>query len=703
MSEHTFLVGAFSIFGLLTLATIVHWACKKLRLPFAVGLLIAGLWSSALIQTLSWQEHLALTFSPEIVFYIFLPTLIFESAYHLNFRQLKGVLREVTSLATVGLIFSILIVAAGMHIICDWPLIISLLFGAIVSATDPVAVLAVFKELKVPQKLNTIVDGESLLNDGTALVLFQFFLGLALASTSVIFTPLGIAQESFSLLWSLILGIAFGALSGVIFSLAIARSESKGVKLTLSLVLAHLTFLIAEGLLGVSGILATMAAGLVMGNFGQRKLKPQSRHSFNEIWHFLGFLSNALIFLLLGIRIGEINFLQYWYEIIWAVVITVFIARIIPVFLTFWFTNKSRPKDLQICTGYQWITFWGGIRGALAATAVLLIPVDFEYAAQLQAMTAGVIIFTFLVNGTTIGWWLRKLKIVSLTGSEKMQKSEARLVVNQEVTHYLDSLLKRKYISENIYSAVKDQYLKEHSLSPSEITDIEENLKDNQREFTKILTHYALGIELKTYNQLFAMEEITESRFIVLQQSIHRQLGRLERDLLPEERSVTYKYAPSIPKHFWLSTLLQKYGFTYQGEKILKAYKKSRILARLQHYRARRIASWKVIQDFKQLQKDHVIFADSPIVKKIITRYNKWHLSAEKKMQALENKFPETVTQMRIQIAKRSCLEKEKKIEAAFLEKGFISEKIHGEFNQHLEEKLKSTRHKSWFHYLFEH
>ena len=93
MSEHTFLIGAFSILGLLTLAVVVHWVCKKLRLPFAVGLLIAGLWSSVLIQTLSWQEHLALTFSPEIVFYIFLPTLIFESAYNLNFRQLRGVLR----------------------------------------------------------------------------------------------------------------------------------------------------------------------------------------------------------------------------------------------------------------------------------------------------------------------------------------------------------------------------------------------------------------------------------------------------------------------------------------------------------------------------------------------------------------------------------------------------------------------------------
>ena len=703
MSEHTFLIGAFSIFGLLTLATIVHWACKKLRLPFAVGLLIAGLWSSALIQTFSWQEHLALTFSPEIVFYIFLPTLIFESAYNLNFRQLKGVLREVTSLATVGLIISILIVAAGMHIICDWPLIVSLLFGAIVSATDPVAVLAVFKELKVPRKLNTIVDGESLLNDGTALVLFQFFLGLALISTSIVFTPLELAQESLSLLWSLILGIVFGALSGVVFSLAIAHSDTKGVKLTLSLVLAHLTFLIAEGLLGVSGILATMAAGLVMGNFGQRKLKPQSRQSFNEIWHFLGFLSNALIFLLLGIRIGEINFLQYWYEIIWAIIITIFIARFIPVFLTFWLTNKTRPKDLKISTAYQWITFWGGIRGALAATAVLLIPVDFEYAAQLQAMTAGVIIFTFLINGTTISWWLKKLEIISLSGREKMQKSEARLVINQEVIQYLDSLLNRKYISKKIHDAVKQKYLNQHSLPAKEISDIEKNLKDNQREFTKILTHYALGIELKTYNRLFAMEEISESRFIVLQQSIHRQLRRLERDILPEERSITYKYAPDIPNQFWLQTLLTKLGLSNQGRKVLKAYTKSRILARLQHYRARRIASWKVMHDFKQLQKDHIIFADAPVVKKIITRYNKWHLSAEKKMQTLENKFPDIVTQMLIEMAERTCLEKEKKIEAAFLEKGFISEKIHADFNLDLEEKLKATRGKSWLHHLFKH
>ena len=704
MSEHAFLIGALSIFGLLTLSTIVYSVCKRLKIPFAVGLLTTGIGVSAIVQTLDWQGYLALTFSPEIVFYIFLPTLIFESAYHLNLRQFRGVLREVLSLATVGLFMAILIIGAGLHYSFGWPWVVSLLFGALISATDPVAVLAVFKELKAPKRLSTLVDGESLVNDGTALVLFQFFLGLAIVGSTIDFSPMVIAVQSLNLLWSLLLGIIFGLLCGIIFSTAIARADSKGVKITLSLVLAHLTFLVAEGLLGVSGILATMAAGMVMGNFGQRKLTTNTKRSFSEIWQFLGFISNALIFLLLGIKIGEMNFLQYWPYIVWAILFSVFIARFGSVFVTFWLTNRTRPKDLKIKFPYQTIAAWGGIRGALAATAVLLIPESFAYAQVLQAMTAGVILFTFIINGTTIGWLLRKLKIIQLTRGEKLQRSEARLVINEEVCQYLDSLLKRKYISPKIHTTVKEKYLEEHEICVTDFAEIQEKLGDNQREFTKILTHYALGIELKTYNRLFAMEEISEERFIVLQHSIHRQLGRLERDILPEERTANHKYAPDIPKTYWASSILQKIGFSDFAAQVLKAYKNSRILARLQHYRARRIASWKVLYDFKKLQADHPIFAGSPAIDQIINRYQKWNISAEKKMKSLDNKFPRLVTQTRVKMAERICLEKEKKIEQEFLEKGFISEKIYADLDEAVGQKVRHCRHKkNWLDKFFQH
>jgi len=464
-----------------------------------------------------------------------------------------------------------------------------------------------------------------------------------------------------------------------------------------------MTFLIAEGLLGVSGILATMAAGMVMGNFGQRKLTNDTKRSFSEIWQFLGFVSNALIFLLLGIKIGEMNFLQYWSYILIAILLAVFVSRFVSVFVTFIFTNLSRPKDLKIPLSYQFITSWGGIRGALAATAVLLIPETFVYAEVLQAMTAGVILFTFIVNSTTIGWCLRKLKIIELTRGEKLQRSEARLVINEEICQYLDSLLERKYISPKIHKTVKGKYLSEHETCVADFKEIQNHIGKNQREFTKILTHYALGIELKTYNRLFAMEEISEERFIVLQQSIHRQLGRLERDILPEERVAKHKYAPDIPKQYWLSTMLQWVGIKELSQEILTAYKNSKILSRLQHYRARRIASWKVIYDFKKLQTDHPIFAGSPAIEQIIKRYQKWNVSAEKKVRHLDNKYPSLVTQTRVRMTERSCLEKEKKIEKEFLEKGFISEKIYADLDEAVGQKVRHCRNKSWLDKLFQH
>lgn len=284
-----------------------------------------------------------------------------------------------------------------------------------------------------------------------------------------------------------------------------------------------------------------------------------------------------------------------------------------------------------------------------------------------------------------------------------MQRSEARLVINEEVCQYLDGLLSKKFISPRIHEAVKSKYLKEQEICAEDLSEIQKNLQQNEREFTKMLTHYALGIELKTYKRLLSLEEISENRFRILQNSIHRQLNRLDRDILPEERTATHKYAPDIPQNFWLSTWLKKIGAQSLGQTIMQAYKRSRIMARLQHYRARRIASWKVLRDFERLQGDHPIFSESEAIKKIIKRYRQWNLGAEKKMRSLDNKYPKLVTQTRVRMAERSCLEKEKRLEAEFLEKGFISEKIFADLDQAVGQRVRGCQKRSLWDYLFQH
>jgi CPA1 family monovalent cation:H+ antiporter len=279
----------------------------------------------------------------------------------------------VAFLATFGLLISATLVAMGLNYILgmDWGT--SFLFGALISATDPVAVLAIFRELKAPTKLSTIVDGESLINDGTAFIMFQFLKSLAVTGT-VILNRETFFHESQYFFISLFEGIAVGMIFGWIFSQAIANSRNKGVQLTLSLIVAHATFIFADGILHVSGILATMAAGIIIGNQGRRKLNAKTQHLFSEVWEFMGFMANALIFILLGIKLGQIDFLIYWQWMLVASIITIFIARPVSVFISFLITNRFRKPQERISFKYQAISIWGGLRGALSAAVVLMIP-----------------------------------------------------------------------------------------------------------------------------------------------------------------------------------------------------------------------------------------------------------------------------------------------------------------------------------------
>lgn len=691
MHQSELLYVALLVFGLLSLSTVIHFLSKKLHVPFAVGLLLAGLGlssflSSGLVPNLSYFQ-----FSPDLIFYVFLPTLIFESAYHIKFRQFKGVFREITTLATLGLLISILIVSAACHYLLGLPWGVSILFGALISSTDPVAVLAIFKELKVPKKLTTIVDGESLINDGTSLVAFQFVFKFVVLGLALTLTPTAIGLELWKLLWSIVLGLIVGTGFGAIFAYAIARSDDRGVQLTLSLVLAHTTFLVAEGLLGVSGILATLSAGLVMGNWGRRKLQPDTNRSFVEIWSFLGFVSNALVFLLLGLKLGETDWIKYSWMILVASAIVLFVARPVSVLLALGVTNFSRKaKENRISPAYQAVVVWGGIRGALAAAAALLIPTDFEYAAPLQAMTAGVIVMSFVLNATTLKWLLKYTKISAFSSVDRFRQAEAELIINEEILNFLDYLLDKKYISTPIHQKLQAQYSAQHKMVARGLKRLEKSLDNNQRALEKILTHYALGIEMKTYRKLFVNNEVSEERFVVLRESMDRQLDRLDHDVLPDERQPEHKYAPEVDERCILELILRKLGLNKLAAVRANIFKNSRIVSRLQHYRARRIASWKVVLDFERLQSDHPVFKGSVVVDKILERYKQWNNGAEKKMLELEVRYPEIVIPYRVTMADRACLSKVKKLEKDFLEKGFISEKIYDSLELDLKARTKA-------------
>lgn len=679
MENHVFLFSTLWVFGLLGMATLVKALTSRIKIPFAVGLLATGL-------GLSWVQNFygfdgGLEFSPDLVFYVFLPTLIFESAYHMNFRHFRSVLPEALVLATFGLGISVAVTATLMHFVLGLPWGASALFGALISATDPVAVLAIFRELRVPKKLATIVDGESLLNDGTALVVFQILFKVVVLGGAMHLGAGSLLRQGIGAAEVIIFGVLVGVSLGWIFSLAIPRMQSRGARLTLSLILAHVTFLIAEGVLGVSGILATMSAGIVMGNFGRRKLSRKTQESFSEIWKFLEFVSNSLVFLLLGLRLGSFDFLAHAEWIAVAVVATIVVARPLSVFPSFAVANLFRRKEDRSPFSHQVVTAWGGLRGALAAAAVLLIPDTFQWVNEFQAMTTGVILATFLFKATTIPFWLKKFGLIQLSKSERVQKLEAKVLINERVGEHLQKMRDRKYISGEVHDSLHDRYRMQQERSELELEVMQNSLMSNAREVEKTLSHFALGIEKKTYRRLFELGELSEGRLTVLQGSILRQIDRLEKDILPEERGIDASCAPQIPD--------KKCPLTQRIFVRFWRWRRHRQIAmRWQHYRARRIASWRVVLDFESLQQTHPLFQRSEVVERMLKRYRGWNGNSEKKMKHIENQHPEVIDPLKLQIAEASCLKRETELESEFLEKGLISEKVF----ENLDEDVRRRR-----------
>lgn len=382
------------IITLLLVIALVAIAVRRLRMPYTVALVIAGL----LIT--SWQP-VQFSLTPELILALFVPPLVFEAAFHLSFSDLQRNLRLILLLTVPGVILTTLIVGATTMFGIGLSLPIALVFGALISATDPVAVVALFKTLGAPKRLTVLVESESLLNDGTALVVFNLVLAAALTGNFSL--PQGIGD----FVRVAAGGTAIGLVLGWAVARLIAHVDDYLIETTLTTVLAFGAYLIADRL-GVSGVLAVVAAGLVNGNLGPRGMSPTTRIVLFNFWEYVAFLANSLIFLLIGLQVSLSELLANGQAV--AVAIGgVLLARVIVIYGLAWIGGRLGDK-----TPLRWqhILSWGGLRGALSLALALSLPVALGPERELlRVMTFGVVLFTLLVQGLTMGSLLRRLRI----------------------------------------------------------------------------------------------------------------------------------------------------------------------------------------------------------------------------------------------------------------------------------------------------
>ncbi len=406
------------VMGLLTISIVAAAICSYVPIPYTVFLVILGIFFGSLArQNPELNFLLDFQLSPDLVLFLFLHILIFESAINLDARSLMKDIIPILILAIPALLISTAIIGLGLWFIQDFNIIYALIFGALISATDPVAVISLFKELGAPHRLTILVEGESLLNDATAIVLFNILLGISIWEQFGVFDFYIAVAEFFRVFFG---GLSIGIAAGIIVCelLRLIRANISAY-LIMSIVLAYSSFAISEHIMHVSGVMAVVSSAITLGLLGVSRIPKREKETVDETWDVLALVCNSLLFLLVGLSV-DVSLLFSHAETIFLAIILVLIARAVGVYGLVPATVMvfDLPK---VSVNERHIMWWGALKGGLAIAIVLSIPLDMPGRETLISVTLGVVLFSLLVNASTIRPLMNKLGFNKFTDEEEME------------------------------------------------------------------------------------------------------------------------------------------------------------------------------------------------------------------------------------------------------------------------------------------
>jgi CPA1 family monovalent cation:H+ antiporter len=446
-----------TLFLLLIVASVVAMLARRLKLPYTVTLVVAGLALGALESQVTFIDLDAVHLTPELLFDLFLPALLFEAAFHLSWPKFKANLRAILLLAVPGVIAAIGI--AGL--LAFWleplaaaslPLTVAFLFVAMCAATDPVSVVALFKELGVPKRLAVLMEGESLLNDGVAVVAF-IVLGAMLG--------IGHQDEEVSamwaarfLLWEIVAGVGIGAAVGLGVSYVTTLVSDHLVEIMLTTIAAFGSYLLADAA-HASPVLAVVAAGMATGNVGARYgLTPTNKIAVESFWEYVVFAANSFVFLLLGKEIDLTRMLGHWAPILiaWSALT---VARGVVIALVARVLSKTTER---IPPRWSVVLVWGGLRGSLSMVLALSLPASFEHRDLLVDLTFGVVLVSILAQGLSMSSVLKWAGAVEGgVGHAAYMRLRGRLRATREALRSLDGTLANGEIHQSTYDQLRGQ------------------------------------------------------------------------------------------------------------------------------------------------------------------------------------------------------------------------------------------------------
>jgi CPA1 family monovalent cation:H+ antiporter len=455
----------------LIVAAIVAVAVKYIRFPYTIALVLAGL----AIGFVGLGELGALpALTEDLIFFIFIPGLIFEAAIALDIRHLMENRWEIFALAFPGVVVSTLLVGFLIHYLLDMDLAAALLFGAMLAPTDPVSVVALFKEFGAPPRLRTLVEGEALFNDGTGVVVF--FVVLLLLRTGQL--EVGLASIEFGK--EVMGGLLVGGAAGFATFQLLKPIDDRFVEVMFTVILAFGAF-VASRLLGVSGVIAVVVSGLIVGNYAaSRAMSPSTRLSLTSFWEFAAFLLNSVLFVLIGFEVHTIlaselspTSLVPALSAIGLAVLAVLLARAAVVYAVTGLISRFRAKTPR---PWRHVLFWGGLHGSIPIALALALPrpgdpgspaifseivpgMGIPLRSALVVLTFGVVLVSLTVRGLTLRPLMRYLGLFEVPKVRfEYERRMGELVGLEVATYELEAMHRSREVSDDVYTATRKGY-----------------------------------------------------------------------------------------------------------------------------------------------------------------------------------------------------------------------------------------------------
>lgn len=643
------------IIGLLLVAAAVMALSKKLKIPFTVLLVVVGASISFIAETFADQNIAVLnmlqglSLSPDLILYVFLPTLIFESAFNLNARQLWQNIVPILTLAVPGLLLSTGVIAGVLLLATSIPLLPALLLGAILSATDPVAVIALFKQLGAPKRLTILVEGESLFNDATAIVLASILIAAISMDAgahntdgvSAVLEFLAVFLGGLVVGW--VLGVATATLLGMV------RADVY-IETTLTTILAYTSFLVAEQIFHVSGVVAVVAAGLTLGSWGRIKISPSVRQYIDHFWEYMSFVATALIFLMVGMRVNLDELIASSNVLPW-VVFGMLLSRAIVVYGMIPLSNKLPGRE-PTNRAYQTVMYWGGLRGAIALAIVLSIP-KFEYSELFIALVMGAVLFTLIVQGLSIEWLVARLGLSKPPLSDRIAESEGNISATEEATFRLKELQPGGFFSAAIAARLQQQCAESLSDERAVLNQLRRaELNEGQEIVLLYLRCY--GTEEAQYNDLYAKGHLGETTVRNLMTNLTAQIEAVK--FLDESQLASSNKLPepNLDKHHISRRLLHLVEKAPGLSTLTERLRLEQIAVDYEESWARFHACTTVLADMEKLKS--LTQLDEMIFDGVKSQYENWRGQAERSIDGMTEQYPEFVASMQERLGKRLIL-----------------------------------------------